>query len=261
MPIFVPFSVAQTPLDGDTIRFINASGLTGQNNIFAIDTLVKELKYANLWNRYQIIYPFVGTTSTLQKWNLKNPQNTNAAYRIVFNNGGTFDENGYTSDGVNDWANTYLAGNAIGSSQNNFSISYYIKNAIFDSGFDTGTRFDTNWLSMNFATSSTGLAVARAWNNTATTMAHSHTTGLMTLSRASSANFLMAVNNTSTTGVQTSTGRPSQSLVFGAYNDFGTIGQFQNRNFQFYAVGTSITLAEHTTLWNIVAEYQANLNR
>jgi hypothetical protein len=26
-------------------------------------------------------------------------------------------------------------------------------------------------------------------------------------------------------------------------------------------VGTAITLAEHTTLWNIVAEYQANLNR
>jgi hypothetical protein len=260
MPIFVPFSVAQTPLDGDAARFLQVTGVTGQNEVFALNNLVQKLKYANLWTRYQIIYPFLGTTSTTQKFNLKNPLDTNAAYRISFVNGGTFNASGYTSDGVNDYANTNLIGTSMGAGLNDFSVSYYIKDNTVTGTFDMGTRNDTFWLASNFRNAS-GQFTARAFNNTFTGMTHSHTTGLATVSRAAAANFLMAVNDTSTTATQTSTGRPAFNLVFGAYNDFGTPGLFVNRNFQFFSVGNSITLAEHTTLWNIVAEYQANLNR
>jgi hypothetical protein len=247
--------------DPDALRFLNAAGIQDQRTSQAINNLVVRLKNANLWTRYQIIYPFAGITSATMKWNLKNPQDTNAAYRIVFNNGGTFNQNAYTSDGVNDSASTFLIGTSIGTSLNNFSISYYIKDAIMDSGFDTGTRNNTQWLSMNFRTTTTGDMVARAFNNTATLLAHSHTTGLMTVSRSSSANFFMGINDTTTIATQTSVGRPAYNLVFGAYNDFGTVGQFQNRNFQFYAVGSSITAAEHEILWNTVAQYQSDLGR
>ena len=260
MSIFVPYSIAQTPLDGDAARFLQVTGVTGQNEVFALNTLVQKLKYANLWARYQIIYPFLGTTSTTQKFNLKNPQDTNGAYRITFVNGGTFNASGYTSDGVNDYGNTNLIGTSIGAGLNDFSISYYIKNAPADDGFDFGTRNNTNWLAGNFRTA-TNLMSGRAYNNTVTTLANPHTTGLYSISRSNSANFFMGVNNTTTTGTQTSTGRPAFNLLFGGYNDFGTPGQFSNRNFQFFAVGNSITSAEHTTLWNIVAEYQSNLNR
>lgn len=260
MPIFVPFSVAQTPLDGDTIRFINASGLTGQNNIFAIDTLVKDLKYAQLWSKFQIIYPFVGTTAALQKWNLKNPQDTNAAYRLTFVNGGTHDTRGYTSDGVNDYGNTNLIGTSIGGGLNNFHVSYYIKDNAVTGTFDMGTRNNTFWLNGNFSNAS-GQFTSRAFNNTSSALTHPYSTGLATISRASSANYLAAVNDYNQTNTQTSTGLPAYNLVLGAYNDFGTVGLFVNRTFQFFSVGTAITLAEHTTLWNIVKEYQANLNR
>jgi hypothetical protein len=260
MSIFIPYSVAQTPLDGDTIRFLNASGLTGQNQVFAIDTLVKDLKYAELWSKFQIIYPFVGTTAALQKWNLKNPQDTNGAYRLTFVNGGTHDTRGYTSDGVNDYGNTNLIGTSMGGGLNDFHVSYYIKDNTAVATFDMGTRNNTNWLSSNFINAS-GDMTTRAFNNNSTAMAHSHTTGLATVSRASSANYLMAINNTSATATQTSVGRPAYNLYLGAYNDFGTAGLFVNRTFQFFSVGTAITLAQHTKLWNIVAEYQSNLNR
>jgi hypothetical protein len=246
--------------DPDALRFLNAAGIKDQRTSQAINNLVVRLKNANLWTRYQIIYPFAGITSATMKWNLKNPQNTNAAYRIVFNGGGTFDSRGYTSDGVNDWANTFLAGSAMGAGLNNFSVSYYIKDNTATGIFDMGTRFDTFWLASNFRNAS-GNFTARAFNNTFTSMAHSHTTGLATVSRAAAANFLMAVNDTSTTATQTSTGRPANPLVFGAYNDFGNVGLFVNRTFQFFAVGSSITAAEHEILWNTVAQYQSDLGR
>lgn len=260
MPIFVPFSVAQTPLDGDAARFLQVTGVTGQNEVFALNTLVQKLKYANLWARYQIIYPFLGTTSTTQKFNLKNPQDTNAAYRISFVNGGTFNASGYTSDGVNDYGNTNLIGTSMGAGLNNFSVSYYIKDNTTTGVFDQGTRNNTFWLSSVFRNAS-GQFTSRAFNNTASALTHSYTTGLATISRAAAANYIHAVNDISATVTQTSTGRPAFNLFFGGYNDFGTPSLFTNKNYQFFAVGNSITLAEHTTLWNIVAEYQANLNR
>jgi len=260
MPIFVPFSVAQTPLDGDAARFLQVTGVTGQNEVFALNNLVQKLKYANLWTRYQIIYPFLGTTSTTQKFNLKNPLDTNAAYRISFVNGGTFNASGYTSDGVNDYGNTNLIGTSMGAGLNNFSVSYYIKDNTTTGVFDMGTRNNTFWLSSVFRNAS-GQFTTRAFNNTASALTHSYTTGLATISRAAAANYIHAVNNTSATATQTSTGRPAYNLVIGAYNDFGNVGLFAGRNYQFFSVGNSITLAEHTTLWNIVAEYQSNLNR
>lgn len=260
MSVFVPYSAAQTPLDGDTIRFLNASGLTGQNQIFAIDTLVKDLKYAQLWSKFQIIYPFVGTTAALQKWNLKNPQDTNGAYRLTFVNGGTHDSRGYTSDGVNDYGNTNLIGTSIGGGLNNFHVSYYIKDNTVTGTFDMGTRNNTFWLNGNFRNVSGNFA-SRAFNNTNSEMAHSYTTGLATISRSNSSNYISAVNDVSQTNNQASTGLPAYNLVLGAYNDFGTIGLFVNRTFQFFSVGTALTVGEHTTLWNIVKEYQLNLNR
>jgi hypothetical protein len=260
MPIFVPYSIAQTPLDGDAARFLQVTGVTGQNEVFALNTLVQKLKYANLWARYQIIYPFLGTTSTTQKFNLKNPQDTNGAYRITFVNGGTFDSRGYTNDGATDYGNTNLVATSIGGGLNNFSVSYYVKESTQQGAFDQGARNNTFWLASNFRNASNEFS-ARAFNNTSTAMSHGHTTGLATVSRSNSSNFFMGVNNTTTTATQTSTGLPAFNIVIGAYNDFGTIGVFANRTYQFFAIGNSITAAEHTTLWNIVAEYQANLNR
>jgi hypothetical protein len=262
MPIFSPFAFGNYGIgfDPDALRFLNAAGIQDQRTSQAINNLVVRLKNANLWTRYQIIYPFAGITSATMKWNLKNPQDTNAAYRIVFNNGGTFDSRGYTSDGVNDWANTFLAGNAIGAGLNDFSVSYYIKDVVSLSAFDMGTRFDTNWLASNFRNINGRLA-SRAWNNNNSELTHPYTTGLATISRSAAASYIAAVNDYNATHIQTSTGRPANTLVFGAYNDFGNISLFVNKTYQFFAVGSSVTVAEHQILWNTVAQYQSDLGR
>jgi hypothetical protein len=70
--------------DGDVFNFVEATGITNQTQIQAINSLVLGLKSNNLWNKMVAIYPFVGGTATTHKFNLKNPQDTDAAYRIIW---------------------------------------------------------------------------------------------------------------------------------------------------------------------------------
>ena len=72
--------------DLDIAAFIEATGISGID-IEAITTLVEDLKANNLWDRMKAIYPMIGGTSTTCKYNLKNPQDTDAAYRLDFQGG------------------------------------------------------------------------------------------------------------------------------------------------------------------------------
>jgi hypothetical protein len=81
--------------DPDTLDFINATGITG-TNATAIDSLVYNLKSYGLWNKLYTFYPFIGGTSATCKYNLVDPADTDAAYRITYRNEGnlTFNSNG-----------------------------------------------------------------------------------------------------------------------------------------------------------------------
>jgi hypothetical protein len=71
------------PYDPDTTAYLTATGL---NVSYApvLDKLVKDLKAAGLWTKMNAIYPFIGGTAALHKWNLKDPRDLDAAYRLTF---------------------------------------------------------------------------------------------------------------------------------------------------------------------------------
>jgi hypothetical protein len=71
------------------------------------------------------IYPMVGGTAQSCKFNLVNPQDTNAAFRLNFQGGWTFDSGGAKPDGVaNTYADTYFSTSAQ-ITPTNGHISYY----------------------------------------------------------------------------------------------------------------------------------------
>ena len=110
--------------DPDAQAFITAAGITNPTQQTAINTLVVSLKANGLWSKMKAIYPFVGGTATTHKFNLKNPLDTNAAFRLVFNGGGTHSSNGYLPNGVNAFANTFL-NHSIVLPLNSFQYGYY----------------------------------------------------------------------------------------------------------------------------------------
>jgi hypothetical protein len=65
-------------------KFLTAAGITDPVIVTAIHVLVARLKAAGLWAKCDAIYPIVGGTELAHKFNLKNPLDTDAAFRLTF---------------------------------------------------------------------------------------------------------------------------------------------------------------------------------
>ncbi len=104
--------VTETPVvitDSDVLAFVAASGITSNTQKSAVNTLVTSLKGYSVWTKLNAIYPFVGGTESTHKWNLKDPRDLDAAYRLSFSGGWTHNSNGITGNGTNAYANTYFS--------------------------------------------------------------------------------------------------------------------------------------------------------
>jgi len=106
--IFTPFAFmapSGPSYDADAQAFFTAvtnggdTLTTTEEN--AVNQFVLDLKSAGIWTSMNAIYPFVGGTATSTKWNLKDPQDTDAAFRITWRNpgNGTFSADGVKGDG------------------------------------------------------------------------------------------------------------------------------------------------------------------
>lgn len=94
--------------DPDAVAFLTAAGITDATITLAIDTLVKDLKSYGIWTKMKALYPFVGGTASTHKFNLKDPQDTNAAFRLVFSGGWTHSATGALPNGTNAFADTFI---------------------------------------------------------------------------------------------------------------------------------------------------------
>jgi hypothetical protein len=103
--------------DGDADLFIynvEAEGLIlSQTEIDALDDLVTSLKTNGTWDNYKAIYPMVGASANGHKYNLKDPRDLDAAYRLDFRGTWTHDANGAKGDGVSAYAQTFFRDNDI----------------------------------------------------------------------------------------------------------------------------------------------------
>ena len=96
-------------LDVSATAFSNASGITDATQKSAINTLVKDLKRFGLWSKIKAFYPFVGGTAESHKWNLIDPRDLDAAYRLTFSGGWTHNTSGIKGNNTNTIADTKLS--------------------------------------------------------------------------------------------------------------------------------------------------------
>lgn len=96
------------PTDTDAQTFITAAAITSTEQQTAINTLVNELKLCGVWNKMKAIYPFVGGTAHAHKFNLKDPRDVDAAFRLQFSGGWTHSATGAYPNGINAYADTKL---------------------------------------------------------------------------------------------------------------------------------------------------------
>jgi len=129
----------KTPaVDPDAQAFITAASITNPTQQSAINQLVVDLKGYGVWSKMKALYPFVGGTAAQHKWNLKDPRDLDAAFRLVFSGGWTHSANGATPNGTNAYADTFFNQTTNFTSTSNASIGVYLRTNNASTGADMG---------------------------------------------------------------------------------------------------------------------------
>jgi len=245
-------------LDVDAQAFILASGISGINSI-AINTLVIDLKNASLWSKMKCIYPFVGSTSSSQKYNLKDARDLDIAYRLAFIGGGTHSTNGYQGNSVNGYANTFL-NSATDLTNTSNHISYYSRTATVGLVCEMGT-FDgspNTFFQLRSAANYASGGLASVLNFTTTANALGFWLGTKR-SNTDREIYINGISEATNTTSDTST-FPNINILLNARNAAGA-QLFSNKECAFATIGDGLTDAEAVSLYNIVQNFQTTLSR
>ena len=130
-------TVPTTSYDVDAKKFIDSSGITDNTQKTAINNFVIQLKDSSLWTKFIAIYPMVGGTANTVKWNLKDPRNSDAAYRLSFYGNPLYASTGVLFPTTADYADSHLMDSQAGG-YNNAAMSYYSRTQNTNSGYDMG---------------------------------------------------------------------------------------------------------------------------
>ena len=246
--------------DADAQAFITASGISG-TNATATNKLVIDLKSANIWTKMKCIYPFVGNTSASQKYNLKDPRDLNAAFRLLFTGGFTFSSTGCKPNGTNAWANTFLLPST-SLSDGSCHVSIYNRTGVSGTANDWGTSGGSGALAT--AISLGGNAYLDCYNSSGNRLvaANADPKGFYIANRSSTTSLKIFKNNaqlgTTSTVVSTGVAVLVNPLVFFSYNP---PSNYSNRECAFASIGDGLTDAEALAFYNAVQTFQTTLGR
>jgi len=248
--------------DTNAQAFITATGITDSTQQGAIDVLVKGLKTDLLWTKMLAIYPFVGGTATTCKFNLKNPVDTDLGHRLNFVGGWTFSNNGVQGNGTTAYANTFLAPSTHWTLGNS-SISHYSRTNSVDAGTPYGTKTGAANSSL-YLTFSVGTSNILHNTNSAFTLSPIPTTSATNLihSRINTTQVNAGLNGTMATYTNSEGQLSNHPIYLGARNDNNTsINLYYSRQMAFAHIGTGLTTAECTLLYNRIQTFQTTLGR
>ena len=260
---YVPLGGAAT--DADAQAFITAAGITDATQKTAVNQLVLDLKSANIWTKMKAIYPIVGGSATTHKWNLKDPRDLDAAFRLTFSTGWTHASTGMTPS--NAYANTFLAPSTI-LTLNNTHNSVYIRTNIDELGYDIGVSKTTGTAGyfMNAVRYLNNL-YSDQYNTTTgrITAANTDSRGLFTSTRTSSNVFKVFKNNsqlgTTQTGASGAISGITNTIYIGSLNQDSSQVYPSTKQYAFISIGDGLTDTEAANFYTAVNTYQTTLGR
>lgn len=270
---FLKFTPSGGGYDPDAQAFFTATGITDTTTKDAVNTLVVDLKAASLWSLFYAIYPLVGGTSTTCKYNLIDPQDTDAAFRLTFAGGWTFSSSGIQGDASTNYADTHFIPNT------NYNDTTLWSQGVYTLDDSTEVSAYVNFTMAARSQSSTELI---QWTNNLGVapiglldpgseaarvgpFSAVDPQGLSWVDNESSSSHKVYRNSTLTgSGTSTSnvTPLPTVSMYIGARNDYGTgISNLSGNTFAFAFIADPIGSSNASTLYTIVQDFQTTLGR
>jgi len=248
-------------VDPDAQAFITAASITDPTQQSAIDTLVTDLKGYGIWTKTKAIYPFVGGTASSHKFNLKDPQDTDAAFRLTFSGGWTHSVNGVQGNLTNAFADTYLVPSTNLVTDNHVSI--YL-NTLFTSGSSPYNIGAYNAVTQALAIRTMGTFdnSSRTYNYSQIDIANTigNTAGFW-LNNIISSNHRQLRNNVLRSSATKTGTVPTQKVYLGALNLNGTASLFTNQRIALSTIGDNLTATEEGNLYTAVQAFNTTLSR
>ena len=244
-------------VDPDAQAFITAAAITDPTQQAAINTLVVDLKGYNIWSKMKAIYPFVGGTASTHKWNLKDPRDLDAAFRLVFNGGWTHSSTGALPNGTNGWADTFLNDNTV-NTLNNVHISVYSRTNTTTQSADISSYDGTNLTSIfPYLANSIYTMAQQTVVSPVTTFVNS--LGLFIANRINSTQLFTFKNTTKYTSAFNSVAKSNQNFILSRTST--TTGNYSDRQLAFASIGDGLTDTEAANFYTAVQAFQTTLNR
>jgi hypothetical protein len=244
--------------DPDAAAFLLAASLSDPIIVEAVNQLTLDMKDAGIWSKMKCVYPFVGDSASTHKWNLKDPRDLDAAFRLTFSGSGTHSANGYQPAGVGHASTHFIASAHLPA--NSSHQSYYSRTDSTESAYIMGS-YDAAAPRQHLAVY--GYTMYYGQNDNATlntTVAGSH--GLLVGSRYDSdsvgayRNGVLLVD-----GLSAYTAHNAIANFIGALNYYGSAFQNTSRQCAFASLGEGLTPSENTDLYAAVQTFQTTLGR
>lgn len=273
-----PFSFLVPPAGGgfdpDAQAFFDAITTAGGSLTAteedAINTLVLDLKGYSLWSMMYAIYPIVGSTSTTQKFNLVDPRDLDAAFRLSFNGGGwTHSSTGALPNGTTSWADTFLKASVVMTNFNTSFTTYlrtnsdgvYVDIGASNSGASRTALIYARYL--DEAQADTGdYLISRIYASNTDSRGHYNIT------RTANNNLKLYKNGSEigSSSATDNTALPSQeNVAIAAYLEpntpTGLPGQFSDRQVAFASIGQGMNATQALNFYNSIQTYQTTLGR
>ena len=269
-PTPTPTSTPAPSFDVDAAAYLEAvvsAGGTGITETIsaATDTLFVELKSNSLYSKLFAMYPVLGGISASCKFNALNPVDSNAAYRINFIGGWSFDFSGATPNGTTAYGNTYV--NPLSATtDNNIHLSYYsLTNSSVGAPTTMGSDAIGQYTRMTIM-SSTNVAFNILSSSTKGIQRYTMTDSLgyyLGSANGTDRNFykngsLLTPFSQSSLGT---TARPNQPIYIAANNAGGGPLEYDDKQCSFSTIGQGLTTGEVSTLSTIINTFQTTLGR
>lgn len=257
--------VAASGYDVDAEAFFLAAGITDVTEKSATSQLVTDLKAASIWTKFQAIYPMVGGTAVTHKWNLKDPRDLNAAFRLTFSGTWTHSSTGALPNGTTGYASTFYIPSVNGTASS-LALNYYSRtnqtacDCVEIGSYDAGSPFFPDMMYVKYIGNVMYGTIDNAGAPSGTV---TDSRGFFTASRISTTSCSIYKNGSSvgiTTASQVS--RPSNlQITLGALNQNSVIQAFSAKECAFASIGTGLTGAEVTALYTAVQAFETTLSR
>jgi len=234
------------------------------NEIDAVNNMVKALVAIGLWTKMQALYPFIGNSAASQKFNLKDPRDTNAAFRLSFLGGGwTHATTGAKPNGTTSYADTFYTPST-SASQNNHHLSYYSRTNVAELKAEMGSAQGFNARSfIQISYSNTTYMQSNGASNSFIQFNDTNSQGFYVVSRTASAlingwkNGVRQVQSTTEASLTPN----ARNYYLGAYNNNNTPQFFSTKECALASIGEGFTDREAYAYYQIVQAFQTKLGR